>query len=83
MAEQRGWTVAETYNDNGISGAKGRDKRTGLDRMLKDATRGKFDVVLAWAMDRLGRSLTDLLHTLGELEGLALPWAPLPSSSGR
>jgi DNA invertase Pin-like site-specific DNA recombinase len=66
--QQRGWEIAQVYADNGISGAKGRDKRPGLDALLKDATRGRFDVVLAWAMDRLGRSLLDLLGTLGELE---------------
>jgi DNA invertase Pin-like site-specific DNA recombinase len=66
--EQRGWEVVQIYADNGISGAKGRDKRPGLDALLKDAVRGKFDVVLAWAMDRLGRSLLDLLTTLNELD---------------
>jgi len=71
---QRGWSVAQVYTDAGVSGAKGRDKRPGLDTMLKDATRGRFDVVLTWAMDRLGRSLLDLLNTLTELEasGVAL-----------
>src|SRR6516162_8376396 len=66
--EQRGWEIAQTYSDNGISGAKGRDKRPGLDALLKDAVRGRFDVVVTWAMDRLGRSLLDLLTTLNELE---------------
>jgi DNA invertase Pin-like site-specific DNA recombinase len=66
--DQRSWEVVQIYADNGISGAKGRDKRPGLDALLKDAVRGKFDVVLTWAMDRLGRSLLDLLTTLNELE---------------
>jgi DNA invertase Pin-like site-specific DNA recombinase len=60
------------YSDNGVSGAKGRNQRPGLDVMLKDASRGRFDVVLAWALDRLGRSLIDLLETLGELEAAAV-----------
>jgi DNA invertase Pin-like site-specific DNA recombinase len=68
-AAQRGWTIVSTFADEGISGSKGRDKRPGLDRMLKDATRGKFDVVMAWAVDRMGRSLPDLLGTLQELHG--------------
>src|SRR4051794_40333506 len=68
VAAQRGWTVVATYDDAGISGAKGRDKRPGLDRLLKDASRAKFDVVMSWAMDRLGRSLRDLLDTLETLE---------------
>jgi DNA invertase Pin-like site-specific DNA recombinase len=68
-AEQRGWTVVTTYEDAGISGSKGRDQRPGLDRLLKDATRGKFDVAMAWSVDRLGRSLQDLIGTLQDLHG--------------
>lgn len=64
VAEQRGWQVVAAYEDAGISGAKGREHRPGLDKLLKDATRGKFDVVMAWAVDRLGRSLADLIGTL-------------------
>jgi DNA invertase Pin-like site-specific DNA recombinase len=64
----RGWQVIEEYRDAGISGAKGRDSRPGLDRMLKDASRRRFDVVMAWAIDRLGRSLIDLLGTIQTLE---------------
>jgi DNA invertase Pin-like site-specific DNA recombinase len=68
VAAQRGWTIVATYDDNGVSGAKGRDKRPGLDAMLTDATCGRFNVVMVWAMDRLGRSLADLLDTLRALE---------------
>jgi len=68
IAERRGWEIVEQYHDAGISGAKGRDKRPGLDQMLKDAQRRKFDVVMAWAIDRLGRSLIDLLGTIQTLE---------------
>ena len=68
VAERRGWHVTEVYQDAGISGAKGRDQRPGLDGMLKDASRRKFDVVMAWAIDRLGRSLIDLLGTIQHLE---------------
>jgi DNA invertase Pin-like site-specific DNA recombinase len=67
VAEASGWQIVETFNDAGISGAKGRKDRPGLDQMLKDAQRGKFDVVMAWAIDRIGRSLVDLLNTI---EGL-------------
>jgi len=69
VAAQRGWNVVAVYEDAGISGAKGRDKRPGLDKLLTDATKARFDVVLAWAMDRLGRSLADLIDTLKTLEG--------------
>jgi DNA invertase Pin-like site-specific DNA recombinase len=74
VCEQRGWQVAHIYSDNGVSGAKGRNQRPGLDALLKDAARARFDVVLSWALDRLGRSLIDLLDTLNELEaaGVAL-----------
>src|SRR5262245_31350919 len=68
IAERRGWEVVEEYHDAGISGAKGREQRPGLDRMLKDASRRRFDVVMAWAIDRLGRSLIDLLGTIQGLE---------------
>jgi len=69
---QRGWQVVQAYLDNAVSGAKGRDQRPGLDAMLKDASRGRFDVVLAWALDRLGRSLIDLLDTLGGLDAASV-----------
>jgi DNA invertase Pin-like site-specific DNA recombinase len=48
IAERRGWTVIQVYEDFGISGAKARDKRPALDQMLKDANRRRFDVVMAW-----------------------------------
>ena len=60
--------VVEVYRDAGISGAKGRNGRPGLDTMLKDASRRKFDIIMAWAIDRLGRSLSDLLETIQHLE---------------
>ena len=73
VAERRGWQVAEVfYRDAGISGAKGREQRPGLDALLKDASRRKFDVVMAWAIDRLGRSLIDLLGTIQHLEAVGV-----------
>jgi DNA invertase Pin-like site-specific DNA recombinase len=68
VGKRRGWDVMEAYSDAGISGTKGRNGRPGLDSMLKDASRRKFDVVMAWAIDRLGRSLSDLLDTIQHLE---------------
>jgi DNA invertase Pin-like site-specific DNA recombinase len=69
VAERRGWEVVEVYNDAGISGAKDRKQRPGLDQMLNDASRGKFDIVImAWAIDRVGRSLSDLLSTIQHVE---------------
>ena len=68
IAKRRGWDVVHEYHDAGISGSKGRETRPGLDQMLKDAQRRRFDVVMAWAIDRLGRSLIDLLGTIQALE---------------
>ena len=68
IAERRGWEVVKEYDDAGISGSKGRNDRPGLDEMLKDAQRRRFDIVMAWAIDRLGRSLIDLLGTIQQLE---------------
>src|SRR5882672_11599650 len=72
VAERRGWEVVEVYNDAGISGSKGRADRPGLDQMLKDASRRHFDVVLVWAIDRLGRSLIDLLGTIQHVEAVGV-----------
>src|SRR3981189_1540255 len=68
VAGRRGWEVIQVYSDAGISGAKSRNGRPGLDSMLKDASRRKFDIVMAWAIDRLGRSLIDLLDTIHHLD---------------
>jgi|SRR5579871_5289322 len=67
VAARANWQVIDSYVDHGISGAKGRDKRPAFDRMLKDATRRRFDLVAAWSVDRLGRSLQDLVTFLSDL----------------
>lgn len=72
VAEFRGWQVVARYSDQGISGAKGRQERPGLNAMLKDAERAKFDVVMCWSLDRLGRSLIDLLQTVEHLHGIGV-----------
>jgi DNA invertase Pin-like site-specific DNA recombinase len=68
VAERRGWQIVGTFSDKGISGAKSREDRPGLDDMLKRAQRREFDVVMAWAIDRIGRSLIDLLNTIESLK---------------
>lgn len=68
VAECAGWQIVGTYVDHGISGAKGREKRPEFDRLLKDATRRKMDLVAAWSVDRLGRSLQDLIGFLSDLK---------------
>lgn len=72
VAEKAGWQIVEVYADEGISGAKGRDERPAFDRLLKDATKRRFDLVAAWSVDRLGRSLQDLAGFLAELHGLGV-----------
>jgi len=67
IAERHGWIVAAEFTDAGISGAKGRDRRPGLDKMLVTVARREVDMIAAWSVDRLGRSLRDLLGFLGEL----------------
>lgn len=67
VAAKAGWEVVEVYVDHGISGAKGREARPAFDRMCKDAVRRKFDLVAAWSVDRLGRSMQDLVNFLSEI----------------
>lgn len=68
-AARHGWGVVEVYTDEGISGAKGRDKRPAFDKLCRGIARKEFDLVAAWAVDRIGRSLQDLVGFLGELHG--------------
>lgn len=67
VADRAGWDVVGVFADEGISGAKGRDKRPQFDAVLRLVTQRKVDVVAAWSVDRLGRSLQHLVETLGAL----------------
>jgi DNA invertase Pin-like site-specific DNA recombinase len=67
VAERNGWQIVQEYVDHGISGAKGREQRPAFDALWKGATRREFDVVMVWAVDRLGRSLSHLVNFLSEL----------------
>ena len=67
MAQQRGYQIVEEFTDR-ISGAKAR--RPGLDAMMRDARRGRFDVVMVWASDRIARSVKHFLDVLDELNRL-------------
>jgi hypothetical protein len=73
VAERHEWHVVATYEDAGVSGAKGRDKRPGFDRLMMAVTRREIDMVAAWSVDRLGRSLTDQSASPFFLE-LPRPW---------
>jgi len=68
VAERAGWTIVAVFEDAGVSGAKGRDKRPGYDALLKAISRREVDMVAAWSVDRLGRSLTDLVGFLSDIQ---------------
>jgi DNA invertase Pin-like site-specific DNA recombinase len=72
VAARSGWRIVHVYEDNGISGAKGRDKRPALDALMKAATRREFDLVAAWSVDRLGRSLPHLVQLFSEFQALGV-----------
>jgi len=72
VAKRSGWKIVDIYEDNGISGANGREKRPALDKLLKDAARREFDMIAAWSVDRLGRSLQHLVGLLEELQALGV-----------
>jgi DNA invertase Pin-like site-specific DNA recombinase len=72
IAGRMGCEIVKVYKDHGISGAKGRDKRPGFDALCRDATKRQFDVVMAWSVDRLGRSLQDLVAFLSEIHALGI-----------
>jgi len=72
VASRIGCEIVKVYKDHGISGAKGRDKRPAFDALCRDATQRRFDLVMAWSVDRLGRSLQDLIGFLSELHALGI-----------
>src|SRR5262252_3634942 len=72
VASRAGLEIVKVYKDHGISGAKGRDGRRQFDALLKDAAKRQFDCVMAWSVDRLGRSLQDLCAFLAEIHSLGI-----------
>ena len=72
VADRSGWEVVGVYTDHGLSGAKSRKDRPALDRLMKDAVRRRFDIVAVAAIDRLGRSLTDLLGLLADFHSAGI-----------
>jgi len=70
IAGRMGCEIIKVYKDHGISGAKGRNGRPAFDALCRAATRREFDVIMAWSVDRLGRSLQDLVGFLSEIHAL-------------
>ena len=70
VAERCGYTIVQEFVDSGISGAKGRANRPALDAMMKAANQRKFDMILVWSIDRLGRSLQNLIELLNDLQSM-------------
>ena len=70
VAELKGYKIVHTFKDEGISGAKGRDERKGFDELIKSAVKKDFDMILCWSVDRLGRSLQDLVSFLNEIHSV-------------
>ena len=68
VAVRLGWTVVAVFTDEGISGAKGREQRPGFDALLKGVARKEFDLIAAWSVCRLGRSLQDLVAFLADVQ---------------
>jgi DNA invertase Pin-like site-specific DNA recombinase len=79
VAARLGHEIVDVYEDHGISGAKGRDKRPAFDRLDKDITRRKFDLVMAWSVDRLALQLQFFLEMGSARVGLMSPAPGRPS----
>jgi DNA invertase Pin-like site-specific DNA recombinase len=73
--ERRGWTVTDKYVDVGVSGTK--EKRPELDRLMADAHKRKFDVVVVWKFDRFARSVSHLLRALETFNALGIAFVSL------
>ena len=67
VAERAEWNVVAIFEDAGISGAKGRDKRPGFDKLMRAITRREVDMIAAWSVDRIGRSMSDLVQFLTDI----------------
>ena len=72
IAERMNYTIVTEFVDNGISGMKTRQNRPALDQLMKSATQRKFDMVMCWSIDRLGRSLQNLVEILNELQAIKI-----------
>lgn len=72
IAERSGHQIVKIYSDDGISGSKGREDRPALNQMMSDAVNRQFEMVMCWSIDRLGRSITNLIEIMNELNELKI-----------
>lgn len=72
VAERAGYQIVKIYSDDGISGSKGREDRPALNQLMKDAVNRQFEMVMCWSIDRLGRSITNLIEIMNELNELKI-----------
>jgi DNA invertase Pin-like site-specific DNA recombinase len=70
--ERHQWSIVQVFEDAGISGAKGREDRPAFDKLHKAIARREFDLVAAWSVDRIGRSLQDLIAFLGDIHAAGI-----------
>jgi DNA invertase Pin-like site-specific DNA recombinase len=68
VAEHRSWLIVQTYEDQGSVAQRAGISRPAFDTMLKDAVRRRFDVLMVWSIDRLGRSVLHVANALAELD---------------
>jgi len=72
VADRSAYEIVKIYSDDGISGSKGREDRPALNQMMKDAVKRQFEMVMCWSIDRLGRSITNLIEIMNELNELKI-----------
>lgn len=72
VAKRNGWHIVAELSDSGISGAKGRDQRPAFDQLLKRATKREFDLIMVWAIDRLGRSIQHLVGFMNDIQAMGV-----------
>lgn len=68
VVARRGWEIVKVYEDAGVSGSKGRDRRPGFDAAMKDAGKHHYDILVVWSIDRLGRSTSTVAGAMADLD---------------
>jgi DNA invertase Pin-like site-specific DNA recombinase len=71
-SDRCGYQITQIYSDRGISGSRGRQDRPKLDQMMKDGVQRRFEMVLVWSVDRLGRAVNHLVEVMNKLNELKI-----------